>query len=108
MYYCSSLTHPLLSRPKYAPPSVVQSSSVNRLHQGHGPSYNGRVQAANASMGPPSQSQHSHHEDRYRGMGGGTVPKLVVEEKEQEILAKEETISVSVVNFVSPHDFTVE
>ena len=41
-------------------------------------------------MSVPQYDQH----DRYRGSSRDTVPKLVVEEKEQEILAKEETISV--------------
>ena len=64
---------------------MQQASSVQRLYHG---------------QGPQPQRQHPRHDDahdvspKYYGSSKETVPKLVVEEKEQEILAKEETISV--------------
>ena len=94
----------LFKRPKYVPPAAHQSNSVNRLYQGHGPNSQGRGHGlkgqvnvgANHVVASQGSGQHGHYDDRYRGMGGESVPKLIVEEKEQEILAKEETISVCI------------
>lgn len=84
--------YPFSGGGKANPHVVQQSNSVSRLHHGIGP------QSHNTSYsGQALASQYEQH-DRYRGASRDTVPKLVVEEKEQEILAKEETISVGLIN----------
>ena len=77
-------------RPKVNSHSMQQTNSVNRLYHGHGPQANYDAQQ--------QQQQPVQYEDRYKGSSKEMVPKLVLEEKEQEILAKEETISVSIVD----------